>query len=116
MYRVLKPGGKIILMDWMRSTQDYSVNTKKMMELDGVAYNLITYNEYRQILYDAGFSEIAWNETTLESYELSQKNVNTLLDFESKIKTKYDLDSWSWQRDAFCSKELGTGIFRARKF
>ncbi len=121
-YRVLKPGGQIILMDWMHSSQDYSENTKKMMDLDGVAYNLVTYNEYCQILQSAGFSEITWSDTTLESYDLSQKNVHTLLTLKSKIKRKYNLetfkeslDSWSWQRDAFSSRELRTGIFRARK-
>lgn len=121
-YRVLKPGGQIILMDWMHSSEDYTENTKKMMELDGVAYNLVTPDDYSQILESVGFSEISCSDTTLESYDLSQKNVHTLLALESKIKKKYDsdtfqdsLDSWSWQRDAFCTKELRTGIFKARK-
>ena len=121
-YRVLKPGGSIIIMDWMCTATHYSENTKKMMELDAVAYNLITYEDYHQILQDAGFTEIIWENTTMESCRLSQQNVNTILLLESKIKTKYDADifheslsSWQWQRDAFRSEELMTGVFRAKK-
>lgn len=112
-----------MLMDWMRTDRRYSENTRKMMELDGVAYNLIPYETYLNTLEEVGFAEIDWEDTTSESAMLSQQNVDTILASESMIRLRYDenvfqesLTSWQWQRDAFQMGELRTGIFKARKF
>lgn len=40
-YRVLKPGSQIVILDWMHSRPNYTSKTKRMMEIDEVAYNLI---------------------------------------------------------------------------
>ncbi len=49
-YRILKPSGQIVILDWMHSTPNYSTKTEEMMELDEVAYNLISPPEYLTLL------------------------------------------------------------------
>jgi phosphoethanolamine N-methyltransferase len=84
-HRVLKPNGRIIIMDWMHASTHYSENTIKMMELDGFAYNLITADEYVQILEKAGFYEIELKDTTSENVRLSQQNMDTIASLRKKF-------------------------------
>lgn len=119
-YRVLKPGGRIVIMDWMHSSPIYTANTKKMMEMDGIVFQLSTPFEYVAVLKQAGFDHIQLTDTTLQHAELSQQNIDTIISIEEKIKSRfgediynYSLESWTYQRDAFRTRELLTGIFRA---
>ncbi|MBS3903854.1 MAG: methyltransferase domain-containing protein [Simkania sp.] len=121
-YRVLKPGGEILIMDWMHASPNYSANTKKMMEMDEVAFCLITPAEYTQFLENAGFVDISLTDTSLDHAQISQENIDTIKNLAGKITEQfgesnylYSLESWGFQRDAFASRELLTGVFRAQK-
>jgi len=121
-YRVLKPNGQIVIMDWTHSLPNYSDNTKKMMEMDGVAYNLISRGEYLALLSKSGFQNITLEDTTADQAAISQQNVATIESLKDTICQKYgeevykdSLLSWSLQRDAFTSGELQTAIIRAKK-
>lgn len=121
-YRVLKPNGKIVIMDWMHTRPVYTANTKKMMEMDGIVFQLSTPVEYENFLKKAGFNDIALIDTTAQHAELSQQNINTIASLEEEIKSRfgedayhYSIESWTYQRDAFKTKELLTGIFKAWK-
>lgn len=121
-YRVLKPGGKIIIMDWMHSSPVYTDDTRRMMEMDGLTFQLLTPLEYQNILKSSGFDHIELADTTLKHAEISQQNMDTIIAIEDRIKTqfgedayKYSLESWTYQRNAFQTRELLTGILRANK-
>ena len=121
-YRVLKPGGKIVIMDWMHSGPTYTANTRKMMEMDGVVFQLFTHFEYENVLKKVGFNNIELIDTTFQHAQLSQQNIDTIISIEEKIKSRfgentynYSLESWMYQRDAFRTRELLTGIFKACK-
>ena len=121
-FRVLKPKGKIVIMDWLRSSSDYSANTKKMMEMDGVAFHLITSIKYLEILKSAGFSQIEMKNTSLEHAAYSKENIATIEKLSEQIEARfgkeiydYCLESWGYQRDAFQAQEIMTAIFRASK-
>jgi phosphoethanolamine N-methyltransferase len=121
-YRVLKPDGKIIIMDWMHSGPIYTANTRKMMEMDGIVFQLSTPSEYENFLKKAGFNDIELIDTTLQHAQFSQQNINTIISIEEKIKSSfgedaynYSIESWTYQRDAFKTRELLTGIFKAYK-
>ncbi len=122
MFRVLKPGGHLVIDDWLSSDIPFSENTKKMVELDGVAYNCILLEEYQNLLEEVGFSAIRWEDTSKDHSIFSQENLNTIASLEEEIKTRYDaevfhesLNSWQWQKEAFDRGEIKTGIFRAKK-
>lgn len=121
-FRVLKPGGEIVILDWLRSSFDYSANTKKMMEMDGVAFHLITPVKYLNILENAGFTQIEMENTSSEHAAFSQENIATIEKLSTEITAKfgrdvyeYCIESWGFQRDAFRAEEIITAIFRATK-
>ena len=121
--RVLKPGGEIIIMDWMHTTPQYSEKTQKMMEMDGVAYHLITPSAYQSMLQDVGFCNVQMEELSQITANFSQENIEKVLELAPIIQEKYGqevyqycIESWGYQRDAFLSKELVSGIFRAKKY
>lgn len=120
--RVLKPGGQIVIMDWMRTVAQYSQKTQKMMDMDGVAYHLITPSDYQSMLKDVGFSHVQMEDVSQETANFSQGNIDKIRELVHIIQEKYGRDvyeycieSWGYQRDAFASKELVAGIFRAKK-
>lgn len=121
-FRVLKPGGMLIVLDWVRTGVAYSANTTQMMELDGVAYNLTTRDSYLASLAQAGFSEISSEDRTEKSVEYSQLNLESIhqlkdaiIDLYGVLTFDHSLQSWSWQRDAFKARELETVLFKAKK-
>ena len=121
-YRVLKTGGEIVIMDWMHAAPSYSKKTERMMELDGVSYHFMTPVEYITLLKEVGFSEVTMENISSETAGFSQGNIDKIREIAPAIEESYGRDvydycveSWGYQRDAFASKELISGIFRAKK-
>ncbi|MGK5595109.1 MAG: methyltransferase domain-containing protein [Parachlamydiaceae bacterium] len=121
-YRVLKPGGTVIIMDWMHSGRGYSENTKKMMEMDGLLFHLLTPHQYQEAIRNAGFKIFDFIDITYESAQISQHNIDTILLIEDEIIERfgketflYSLESWYYQKEAFLSRELIAGILKATK-
>jgi phosphoethanolamine N-methyltransferase len=121
-YRILKTGGELVIMDWMHSTPLYSKKTRKIMEMDGVAYHLMMPSHYQALLEESGFSQIARENVSWETACYSQENIDKIEELSSIIQEKYGKDafeycreSWGYQRDAFASEELIAGIFQAKK-
>jgi ubiquinone/menaquinone biosynthesis C-methylase UbiE len=120
--RVLKPGGQLIVMDWMHTVAQYSQKTQKMMDMDGEAYHLITPLDYQSMLIDGGFSNVEMEDLSLETANFSQGNIDKIKELSHIIEEKYGrnmveycIESWGYQKDAFASKELVAAIFRAEK-
>lgn len=122
MRRILKPGGALIIMDWT-SSGSLSSNTQKMMEMDAVAYHLLTEDSYRSLLEQAGFVSICVEDITAETVQSCEENIEKIRALSSAIQEKYGqevydycLESWGYQRDAFARRELTATIFRTRNY
>ena len=94
--RVLKPGGKIAIMDWTHKSPNYSDDTKKMIELDGVAYNLVTPLKYLATLSRAGFQKISIEDNTQAHIELTEQNLSTIARLRDKITSRYDAETYNF--------------------
>ncbi len=121
--RVLKPGGTLIILDWMHSSSKYSENTKKMMGLNKIAYNLTSPKRYKKTLLSTGFSTVTIEDMTKKNAFLSQENINTIKFLQPQITKKYgskayedSLQVQSWQKDAFERRELLIGLIKAIKY
>lgn len=121
-YRVLKPSGKVLIMDWMHNSPIYGDNTRKIMEMDGLSFQLLMPLEYEGLLKRSRFEIIQFTDTTFHHEQLSQQNIDAIISLKEIIKIKfgedvynYSIESWGYQRDAFQSRELLTGIFKATK-
>lgn len=121
-FRVLKNGGQIVILDWQHSDPNYSDDLKAMMEMDGVPFNLTTPEEYRQVLMKAGFSNITINDITNQFAEQTQQDLALIEKKQEQIIVKfgketydYACKSWNIQGKAFKEGELLAGIIKAKK-
>lgn len=112
MFRVLKPGGKITVIDWIRN-RPYSETTLKMMEMDGVAFNMIRSEEVKDLLQNAGFKGVQIIDKTEENIADTdyyvRKIENTKDEFIERFgadEYDYSLLSWSHQKRAFENREI----------
>jgi len=121
-YRILKKGGLIIIMDWMHTSSDYSKELQNMIESDGIPYNLVTPEEYINILKAANFKDVSFIDTTEQTMELCEQDCKKIIEFKDVIIQKFDhetykeaIASWTAQLNAFKNKELVAGIFKANR-
>lgn len=121
--RVLKPGGVFVNNDWMHKYghESYSEAMEEFVLVDGLTFNLITPNEYQELLRKVGFEEVAYKSTV----ELTLRETNRDLAYMAKetdaFKEKFGeenyetyLKSWELQRDVFENGEMLTGVFWAK--
>lgn len=75
-YRVLKPGGRLVLADGFCAKEDYAPAEQAMMEkwLAGWGANsLETPGQFQALLAEAGFKNIAFNDVTRNVYPTSKR-------------------------------------------
>lgn len=121
-FRVLKTGGELVIVDWLHSSPNYSDDVKAMMEMDGVPFHLTTPQEYQKIVQEAGFSDVTLNdltnmltEQTNEDLETIDSNKRQITDRFDKKTFDYARNSWDIQRKAFANKELLVFLIKAVK-
>lgn len=120
--RVLKKGGEIVILDWMHSSPHYSDQTKKMMEMDGIAYHLMTPADYQKMLEEVGFIDITGEDRSAVYAQYAQEDIQRIQENSFLIQKQYGLEhyeycleSWGLQKDAFLAKELMPTLFKAKK-
>jgi cyclopropane fatty-acyl-phospholipid synthase-like methyltransferase len=121
-YRVLKPGGHLVILDWMHSSPNYSADVKNMMEMDGVTFYLTTPQDYQKTIAHAGFSSVFLADFTALMADATEKDLAVIDEAKSQIIERFDEEtyeyarhSWSIQGRAFAGRELLVGLIRARK-
>jgi cyclopropane fatty-acyl-phospholipid synthase-like methyltransferase len=120
MFRVLKPGGILIIDDWMHNSSDYSANVVELIVGTGLAFHLVTPAEYEKNLQKAGFVSLHMKDTTAHFAELSAHAVVRVQACKEEIEKRFNADyyryslrGWTLQAQVFRSRELLTGIIRA---
>ena len=121
-YRVLKPSGKLIIMDWMHSSPNYSLDLKNMMEMDGITFNLMMPKEYIEIIANSNFRNINFIDKTTIYADLAMQDIEKIKFKQAQIEEmfgketyQYSLTSWSAQAKAFRDREILAGILIADK-
>ena len=117
MYRVLKSGGKIVVKDWIKR-ENFSDRTQKMMEDDGVAFNLVQEQEYIFALKEAGFININVYDESDKYVEYCDQDIETIKSKKEQLKKILDYDAlegWKAQKDAFANREIGVVKIIAEK-
>jgi phosphoethanolamine N-methyltransferase len=121
-YRILKPSGKMVIVDWTHKTKNYSPTFKKMIEIDKLAFNLITPQEYKKMIMSVGFKNLSVRDDTPKYLELSQEDCQKLTDIQTQVIKRfgsetYDhaLKSWKIQGSLFKTQEVIIGVYKAYK-
>ncbi|MCH9631704.1 MAG: 2-methoxy-6-polyprenyl-1,4-benzoquinol methylase, mitochondrial [Chlamydiae bacterium] len=121
-FRVLKKGGQLVILDWLHRSPNYTEDISAMMEMDGVPFHLTTFSEYHQTVLLAGFSDVAINDLTGLIAKLTQQDLITIDAKQNQIIERFDQetcnyahDSWNIQAKAFEDRELLVGLITAVK-
>jgi ubiquinone/menaquinone biosynthesis C-methylase UbiE len=122
LYRVLKPGGQLIVLDWLVTSHELGLNIKEMMEVDGLDLKMATLAEYEAYVHDAGFTCVIsslMNDYYLRyTYDNIRKITSHKADFIQSFGVKnyeYSLITWGIQKKIFESDEVLVTLLKGVK-
>lgn len=122
LFRVAKPGGKIIILDWLVSNHDLGPQLKAMMEMDGLDLKMATFKEYQDALYAAGFNSISVSFMNRKYIGYTQNNIDyiqihkdLLVQMLGKQNYNYSLKTWALQKSIFECNEIIVTLIKATK-
>lgn len=120
-YRVLKPGGCMRIVDWLHATGEHSVDFKHMIELDDLPYHLITPEAYQALIAQSGF-QVSFIDESEQYKAYCAQDVTRLETLKEAIvqrfgQAEYDtvVDSMALQYKIFESGEIKVGQLNALK-
>jgi len=122
-FRVLKPGGRLIAGDWTRSDKPYGRDMEYFFELEGLTYHMATLEEYGRRLDAAGFVDIVLEDITADykvqaHRELADMNgplkERMVAQLGAESHTHY-VENWRQLCVVLDTGELRPGRFGARK-
>ncbi len=121
-YRVLKPGGQLIILDWLVDSQDLGPNITEMMEVDGLDLKMATLGEYWHDLQGAGFGYISAQCMNDRYIQYTSDNIATIQSKEAELlrligqdSYAYCLKTWAIQKKIFELREVQVTLLKARK-
>ena len=86
----------------------------------GLPFHLLIVSEFKNLLEIAGFEDIQYTDTTSSRFDCAVQNIDTIIARADEIKQRFGqqiyehaLQGWTFQRDAFESRNLQVGFFRA---
>ncbi len=112
-FRILKPGGSLIIKDWVCS-RPFTDQTKQMMTDAGVPFNLISFDQYQELLGQAGFEKLQVFDETYQYIKYCDQNIQTVQDkkediikkFGEKVFENTSVGGWNPYKQAFVNREI----------
>ena len=78
-WRVLRPGGQLIVSDWLRGgSGEYSADMLEYFRLEGIAYNMANMEETTAVLARAGFTGIQAHDRSDWYRDLARRELAAL--------------------------------------
>jgi len=122
MCRVLKPGGMLIILDWIHQSPNYSTELQTMIAEDGIDYNCITLDEYLHHLSHATFTNVKYTDLTDQYAFFTAQDCEKITYLQDDITEKFDdhvyqesLNGWKMQQHIFERHEIRVILFHACK-
>lgn len=121
-FRILKPGGRLIILDWLIPTSQLGEAIKEMMAIDNLDLKMATLKQYSSFLKNAGFSELYFENKNEDYIKYTDENIQRLEDAKQEFVAtfgsenfNYSLKSWGLQRSAFKRNEVEATLLKAVK-
>lgn len=123
LFRVLKPGGNIIILDWFKQENDVSIDLKQTLELDKLTMHYTDIDKYANLLRSVGFSDAsAKNCSEYYLNDIKKDCINLKAGHGQKIKEIFGdkvyaecLITWQAHVNILETKEVQTFLIKAKK-
>jgi len=125
LYRILKPGGKLIINDWLSPVQEqWNNKVKELCESEGFAFYAVSPSNYSDLLQQAGFKHIQHQDKQAVYAQYNQSIADWLRNetnaelFKARFGSKaWEEALWGYQLIAASMQEgeLLVSLFHAQK-
>jgi ubiquinone/menaquinone biosynthesis C-methylase UbiE len=121
-YQLLKPQGKLMVLDWTTNTKKLGPLIQEMIAVDQLDLKLATQEEYREALIKTGFENILITSLNDKFIRYTQSNIETVKANRIEIcRTygvsvyEYSVKSWELQKKIFERGEVIVSFIQAVK-
>ena len=105
LYRVLKPGGSIVIFDWFHEKSYYSPELTEFLTIDGLTWRLTTISEYLDLLKKSGFTITEVEDKTEYSVNISTEDVKNLQGtIGDSVKKEFDADTLEYSKKSWADQ------------
>jgi phosphoethanolamine N-methyltransferase len=122
LYRVLKPGGVIIIMDWFKDSNKESQELKLTLEIDKLVMNYVGIKPYCDLLKSVGFKNVEYIETSDLHLKDTKNDYQRLHTEKEQFTEKFgqktfeeSLATWKAHIEILERKEVTTFLIKATK-
>ncbi len=123
LFRILKPGGWFSCYEWLRTDADYSDDMRHWFELEGLTYEMRTFDQYRELLAGAGFESVAVEDATAwyrdeahREYELLEGEMYPrLVQLLGQHDANHFVENWRAMTVVIDNGEMKQGYLRGRR-
>jgi ubiquinone/menaquinone biosynthesis C-methylase UbiE len=121
-FRVLKPGGELIILDWMTETKNLGPLITNMMKMDNLDLKLSTLEDYETYARQCGFERISLASFKDKFVDYTNSNLTSIRSKKSELLSlygeetyEYSLKSWEVQKNIFETNEVKVILLKAVK-
>lgn len=122
-YRVLKPGGLLLVYDWMKAPGSYSPDMLYFFKMEELTYAMDTLDAHGAQLAEAGFADVELEDATEEyrrgamaEYELMKGSLRPkMMELLGPEGAEHFIEDWRSLTVVLIKGELRPGRYRARK-
>jgi len=121
--RVLKPGGILTCYDWMKPEGEYSEDMHYWFKMERLTYSMKTFQEYEDLLREAGFIDIElkdasewYRERVQEEYEQIRSELYPrMVELLGKQEADHFVEDWRSMKIVCVKGDVYQGYYRGRK-
>jgi ubiquinone/menaquinone biosynthesis C-methylase UbiE len=121
--RVLRPGGELLVYDWMKAPGRYSADMLYFFKMEELTYAMDTLEAHGRLLTEAGFTDVELEDATEEYRRDARSEYETMkgplrsrmVQLLGTEAAEHFIEDWRSMTVVLDKGELRPGRYRARK-
>ena len=122
-FRLLTPGGWFSCYEWLRTDAEYSDEMLYWFKLEGLTYEMRTFDQYRELLLAAGFNPVTTEDAThwyqAEAHRelelLKGPEYTRMVELLGQEDADYFIEDWRAMTVVIDNGEMKQGYLRGQK-
>ena len=119
--RVLRPGGRFIILDWTTDSKELGPSIAEMVKVDGLDLSMGITGEYQKFVNDL-FKQVSFANLNSNYVRYTSENMDFIRSNQNEIKKRfgedtysYSLRSWTLQKKMFENREVNLTLMSGTK-